>query len=129
MTLNRLNDLRTGLNSLRKIQEELEINADSIPQNLTGMPSAKGISNSKENKYISLMKNKKILEKRCAEMSVEYSDAIKYIANIKEHTLHLIFYYRFLNGYEWNLVAQKLGGKNTADSVRMRVKRYLEKSS
>ena len=129
MTLKQLNALRKGLVALRRQNEEITIKADSIPGgNSNGMPSAKSIANSKENKYQVYLDNKAKLDKRFEKMLKEYSETLNYINGIKDHTTYLIFYYRFVSGYSWNKVAMKIGGDNTGDTVRMQVNRYLQKN-
>ncbi len=130
LTLARLNKLREGLIILRETKGELEIKADSIPGGqISGMPSAKGSANSKEYSYISLVHDKDtILAEKVEKTMLQFAEEIKYIANITEKTTHDIFMYRFLYGWEWGEVAKKIGGKNSADGVRMHATRYLKKS-
>ncbi len=127
MTLKRLNDFRKENIALRLLEEEIEILADSIPGgNNNGIPSAKGGLNSKENKYYRMLEEKEKLEKRRDKLLKEHSDTSKYIESIKDPTTYMIFRYHFIKGYSWTKVAMKIGGKNTGDTVRMHVKRYLE---
>lgn len=128
MTLARLNKLRDELIALRNEKEEFEIKADSIPGGqFNGMPSAKSSGNSKEQRYISLIHDKEtILEVKCKRIELKYAEEIKYIANIKNETSHAIFMYRFLYGWEWKRVAEKISEQMSADSVRMYVTRYLK---
>ena len=129
MTLKQLNALRKGLRALRRRKEEITIKADSIPGgNSNGMPSAKGASNSKENRLHVYLNDTEKLNLRLEKMLKEYSEMLNYIENIKDHTTYLIFYYRFINDYSWNKVAMEIGGDNTADTVRMQVNRYLQKN-
>ena len=130
MTLARLNKLRDELIALRNEKEEFEIKADSIPGGqFNGMPSAKSYGNSKEQRYISLIYDKEtILEVKCKRIELKYAEEIKYIANINDETLHRIFMYRFLYGWEYKRVAEKISAKMSADSVIKRVTRYLEKN-
>lgn len=129
MTLKRLNALKEGLEGLRDLEQEINIKMDSIPGGeVSGVPSGKNKSNSKEQQYISGLREKENLQKRYEQMKKDYSDAYEYINNVSEHTLYLIFYRRFILGYSWTKVAMKCGGNNTGDTVRMRVIRYLEKN-
>lgn len=129
LTLARLNELREGLIILRETKEELEVKADSIPGGqISGMPSAKGSANSKEFSYISLVHDKDtILKEKSEKTMLQFSKEIRYIVSIKDKTTHDIFMYRFLYGWEWGEVAKKIGGKNSADGVRMHATRYLKK--
>ncbi len=49
----------------------------------------------------------------------------RYIAGIKDSFLRQIFTYRFVHGMSWRQVADHVGGRNTADSVRKAVRRFL----
>lgn len=129
MNLKQLNALRKGLRALRLKKEEITIKADSIPGgNNNGMPSAKGVSNSTEIRYQVYLNADEKLDIRFAKMLKEYSETMRYIENITDHTTYLIFRYRFVFDYSWTKVAMKIGGNNTADTVRMRVNRYLQKN-
>ena len=128
MTLKQLNALRKGLNALRNEIKEITIKADSIPGGQSnGMPSAKGVSNSKENQYQIYLNEKAKLDKRYAKMLKEYSETFKYIDGIKDHTTYLIFYYRFINNFSWVKGAKTIGN-NTEDSVKKTVYRYIERN-
>lgn len=131
MTVKRLNELCHELQNLRDEIKEAEIRADSIPGGkISGMPSAKGFGNSKEYSYLSLIHKKEtVFYEKYNKLSIKYSDEIKYIASIKEKTTHDIFMYRFLYGLEWKEVASIIDGMKSADSVRMRVIRYLQKTA
>ena len=50
-----------------------------------------------------------------------------YIDSIDDPMVRDMFVYRFVRGFTWVKTAHKIGGGNTADGVRMTVKRYLEK--
>lgn len=127
MTLKQLNDFRKEIISLKNLEEEANIKADSLPGgNSNGMPSAKGSSNSKEMKYMSYLSDKDELKKRYDQMLKKHSETLKYIKSIEDHTIYLVFHYRFISGYSWNKTAMKIGG-NTADNVRMMVNNYLKK--
>ena len=51
----------------------------------------------------------------------------EYINGIEDYQTRKMFVLRFIKGFNWIQVAQKVGG-NTADSCRMKVKRYLQKN-
>ena len=113
MTLEKLNQLRRNIIALKKLQEKIEKKrqtAEGISQNFSGMPSAKGSTDGREN----------IIE--------TYSEVISYIRNISDPAIRLIFHYRFICGYSWVKTAMEIGGGNTDDSVRKRVEKYLQKN-
>lgn len=131
MTLEKLNQMRRNIITLKKLQariEEKKRTAQAVSQNISGMPSAKGGSGGKENVILSYIDDEKTLEKMCEEMTQAYSEALSYIMNIEDPAMRLIFHYRFICGYSWVKTAMELGGGNTDDSVRKRVKKYLQKN-
>ncbi len=127
MTLQQLNELRKESGIIKNIKEEIETFADSIPGgNISGMPSAKSVCNSKEKRYISCLADKEKLQKRYEKMLYKHSEAIKYIDDIEDTRTYYIFKYRFIDNYSWNKVAMKIGN-DTADNVRMTVNNYLKR--
>ncbi len=55
------------------------------------------------------------------------NEAESYINEIRDSRMRRMITYRFLNNLSWFQVAQRIGGKHTADSCRMAVERFLEK--
>lgn len=129
MTLQQLNELRKESGIIKNLKEEIETYADSIPGgNISGMPSAKSVCNSKEKRYISCLADKEKLQKRYEKMLYKHSEAIKYIERIQDETVYNIFRYRFIENYHWNKVAILVGGGNTDETVKKMVYRYLSKN-
>ena len=50
-----------------------------------------------------------------------------YIANIDDALTRRVFELRYIKQYSWEQVARKVGGGNTAEAVRKRHNRYLQK--
>ena len=128
MTLKKLNELRNSITTLKNLQgriEDKKRKAESATQNLSGMPSAKGGCNGKENIILSYVDDEKELEKICEEMSAVHSEAFTYIMSIEDTAIRLVFHYRFIDGCTWNEVATLIGG-NTENSVKKMVYRYIE---
>lgn len=63
-------------------------------------------------------------EKRAAEL---VSEIEKYINSIEDCRMRRIIRYRFIDKLSWNAVADKMGGNNTEDGMRMAVSRFFEK--
>ena len=59
---------------------------------------------------------------------LELTNKVEYYINeIQDSRMRRMITYRFLNNLSWFQVAQRMGGKHTADSCRMAVERFLEK--
>lgn len=64
------------------------------------------------------------------ELEVRKKAIEEFIENISDSELRRIFKYRYINGKikpTWQGIAFKIGGWNSADNVRMRHSRYLNK--
>ncbi len=57
----------------------------------------------------------------------ELSKLKRYIDGVDNSFMRQILTLRYINGYSWKRVALKIGGGNTADSIRKYCYRYLEK--
>lgn len=51
----------------------------------------------------------------------------KYINSIEDCRMRRIIRYRFIDKLSWNAVADRMGGNNTEDGMRMAVSRFFEK--
>lgn len=68
-----------------------------------------------------------ISDEEKARMRFRIARMIDFIEHIEDPMTHDIFAFRFIRGFTWVKTAHKVGGGNSADGVRMIVKRYLEK--
>lgn len=50
----------------------------------------------------------------------------KYIAQIEDSRMRRMITYRYVDGLAWFQVAQRMGGRHTADGCRMAVERFLQ---
>ena len=53
----------------------------------------------------------------------------RYIADIPDSNLRMIFTLRFINGLSWVQLAFSIGGDCTADGARMACNRYIKKTN
>ena len=51
----------------------------------------------------------------------------KFLNTISDSLIRRIIYYRYIEHLSWGMVAAKIGGNNSEDSVRKALDRYLEK--
>ena len=106
---------------------ELELKVLPGAQSMSGMPHAPGVAD-KVGTYAAEMADlRAIIEeksRRCLEERIRLE---RYIAGIEDSLMRQIFTYRFVDGRTWGQVAQRVGGQNTAASVKMLCHRYLER--
>ena len=123
--LNQLYYLKKDIKYTKNKIQELEDRATKITANLS-LASVKGGANSKDAIYAQLIDLKNCLEKKVKEREDLRLDLLKYIESIEDAQIRYIFKYRYINHYSWRKIAFKIGGGNTADSVRKRHERYLK---
>lgn len=118
-----------------KLQKRLERNRGMLlslieaaglkAQALDGMPHAPGVSDKVGDMAVEIadLKDKiASLEKACDRERLKME---KYIGQIKDDQTRMIFRLRFLRCMTWSQVAEAIGGRNNADSVKHICYRYL----
>lgn len=127
------------LSKYYKLHERLERNREMLSslyaaagpgaQVITGMPHAPGVSDKVGDlaaELWDLQSKIDYLEQRCAE---EKKKLEKYIGGIKDDQTRMIFRLRFIHCMTWPQVAETIGGRNTANSVKLICHRYLKPKS
>ena len=127
------------LSKYYKLHERLERNREMLSslyaaagpgaQVITGMPHAPGVSDKVGDlaaELWDLQSKIDYLEQRCAE---EKKKLEKYIGGIKDDQTRMIFRLRFIHCMTWSQVAETIGGRNTANSVKLICHRYLKPKS
>jgi hypothetical protein len=108
---------------------ELKELATNISPNYTGMPATKKVSDKVGNAVTAIVEYTQMLEKAIQE-KIEQSIKINaYILNVEDAQLRQIMYLRFVKRLSWQTVANRIGGGNTADGVRMRCNRYVKNNN
>lgn len=111
-----------------KIVELREL-ASNISPNYTGMPAGKNKSDKVGNAATAIVEYTQFLEKAMKE-KIEQSIKINaFILDVDDAQLRLIMYLRFIKRMSWQAVANRMGGGNTANGVRMRCNRYIKSSN
>ena len=59
------------------------------------------------------------------EMEVRLESIVQYLSQVNDDIIFTAMTLHYIDGLTWNSTAQKIGG-NTADSLRMEVKRYVK---
>ena len=132
MTLQELSKyykLHERLERNREMLSSLYVAAGPGAQVITGMPHALGVSDKVGDlaaELWDLQSKIDYLEQRCAE---EKKKLEKYIGTIKDDQTRMIFRLRFIHCMTWPQVAETIGGRNTANSVKLICHRYLKPKS
>lgn len=128
MTLDELNAHLYLLQKLKTAREMLQSMRDSVlrASNYDGMPHAPGAGDKVAALAIKCAEQEKVVS--TYEVLVKESEAAvkTWIATIQDNRTNLIFYLRFVCGYEWQEVAEVIGGRNTESAVKSQCYRYLE---
>lgn len=129
MTLKELSNyyhLHGRLERNREMLSSLYAAAGLGAQVITGMPHAPGVSDSVGDLSIEIEELKSRisnLESKCAQ---EKKQLEAYISTIKDDQTRMIFRLRFLHCMTWRQVADSIGGRNSANSVKLICYRYLD---
>ena len=132
MTLKELSNyyhLHGRLERNREMLSSLYAAAGLGAQVITGMPHAPGVSDSVGDLSIEIEELKSRisnLESKCAQ---EKKQQEAYISTIKADQTRMIFRLRFLHCMTWRQVADSIGGRNSANSVKLICHRYLNSKS
>ena len=126
--LSQLYWLKREIEEDRRRLDELEaIAASPASPRYDGMPHAPGAGDSLACMAAEIADLKAIISAKRQQCIHERNRLERYISGISDSLTRQIFTYRFVNGLSWHQAAARVGG-NTADSVRMRVNRYLEET-
>ena len=107
----------------KKELSEKEAQIDSITVDLSGMPKGQGVHDNVSKLACEIAELKTVIE----EQEARRDRITEFIYSIDDVRLRMIFELKFIKKFSWRKVAFRIGGGNTADSVRMSVIRYLEK--
>ena len=118
-----------------KLHKQLEQNREMLSalytaaglgaQEISGMPHAQGVSDKVSGLVLEIedLKNRIArLELKCAQ---EKKVLERLIATIEDDQTRMIFRLRFVHCMTWPQVAEAIGGRNTANSVKLICHRYL----
>ena len=117
--------IERDMNEIRLIEERLGVKSPS----LTGMPHAPGAHDKLGESVPELVDRKNELEERRKQYTAARNELRSYVESVPDLHVRLIMQLRFLDLMSWQEVADFAGGKNSEDSVRMLVKRYLKREN
>lgn len=131
MTLAELSQLYWLTKELKRDEERLKglrTGSALSAQSLTGMPHSTGVSNPTAKQGEALADLERLLEAKHRRIYEELARLQEYLDTVDDSLTRLIMDYRFVEFLTWDQVAVKVGGGNSASSVKMRVYRYLRAS-
>lgn len=127
------------LSKYYKLHERLERNREMLSslyataglgaQEITGMPHAPGVSDQVSSLVIEIEDLKERVSYLESECTREKRILELYIENIEDAQIRIIFRLRFVHCMTWLQVAEAIGGRNTASSVRAICYRHLKSCS
>lgn len=132
MTLKELSiyyKLHKQLEQSRQMLSSLYATAGLGAQEITGMPHAPGVSDQVSGLVVEIEDLKKRIARLESECEQEKKILGWYIDTIEDAQTRMIFRLRFVHCMTWSQVAKAIGGRNTANSVKLICYRYLDKES
>ena len=119
-------EIETDQRRLAELEEKASNPSDS---NLTGMPPVRGsYYNGKIERYIAeIIDLQAIISAKQQQCIHERNKLERWISDVPDSLLRMIFTLRFVNGLTWLQVALHIGGGNTEAGVKMMCYRYLDK--
>ena len=127
MTLDELNAHLYLIQKLKTAREMLQSMRDSVlrASNYDGMPHARGAGDPVAALAIKCAEQEGVVSFYEAMVKESEAEVKTWIATIRDNRTNLIFYLRFICGYEWQEVAEVVGGKNTEAAVKSLVYRFF----
>jgi site-specific recombinase XerD len=132
MTLRELSiyyKLHERLERNRQMLSSLYATAGLGAQEITGMPHAPGVSDQVSSLLIEIEDLKERISHLESECAQEKKILERYIATIEDDQTRMVFRLRFVHCMTWPQVAKAIGGRNTANSVKLICHRYLNPKS
>lgn len=131
MTLRELSQLYYLKREVAMDKERLaELEERALPgaQRLSGLPGNSGVGDKVAACAAEIADLHALIAQKIARCLAEQQRLEQYIAGIDNSFIRQIFTLRFVQGLTWRQVANKVGGRNTPDSLRMLSKRFLLKN-
>ena len=128
MTLAELNGHLDMVTQLHSAREDLQTLQDRIlgAQQYDGMPHAPGAGDKVGALAVKLAELEEVVHSYERQKAVSEKTVKAFIDSITDNRTNLIFYLRFICGYDWQGVAEVIGGRNTVDAVKSQCYRYLQ---
>ena len=110
----------------RLVELQARATSPSVP-GLDGMPRSRSFDSAVERIAVEIASIEKILAEKQQRCISERNRLERFISDIDDSLLRMIFRLRFVDGLDWLEVARCIGGGNTAKNTSLQVYRYLKK--
>ena len=94
---------------------------------MSDMPKGNTQKNMVEEYSVNIKYYEEMIEKAKARAEVEKIKIMEYVESIDDSLMRQIIFYRHILLLPWGIVAREIGGRNTADGLRMIHKRFFRK--
>lgn len=94
-------------------------------QTLTGMPHSPGLSDKVADAAVRKTDIELIISGKLTEIQLQRDKIINYINGIEDSIIRQIVFYRHVSCMTWKQVAEEIGGRNSAESIRQQYKRFM----
>lgn len=121
--LKQYRSLKLEINDLERRIAKGEVVSDVVTGSSANYPYTQhpinicGVDTKLTKKYI---QQKKKLTRECLEIE-------QWMDSVDDSLVRRIIRHRFIDGFSWRQIANRVGGENTEDSVRKAVERYLQR--
>ena len=128
MTLDELNAHLILIQKLNTAREMLQSMRDSVlrASSYDGMPHALNAGDKVGALAIKCAEQEEVVSIYEGLVKTSEKSVKAWIDTIDDNRTNLIFYLRFICGYEWQAVAEVIGGRNTENAVKSMCYRYLQ---
>lgn len=126
MTKKELGKLYALQNDIKRLTDRIEeLSTPSVVSSLTGTPSGSMVGDPTGRMAVQISALRLKLEAARLDAVVELQRITEYIEEIADPVMRQIMHYRHVDGLTWAAVARRVGGRNSAESVRKAHDRFL----
>lgn len=123
--LEKLSQLNCALTRDMERLWELQSAVSGRTAAISGLPHM-GLLQDRTGLYLAVIDEiKQLIMERVLDSIMEYAKLNEFVNEIDDPLVQQIILYRYADGLRWCQIAERIGGDNTADSVRRIVERYL----
>lgn len=126
--LSQLYYLRREIRSDKERLAKLEAAASSTSPGSSGMPNGKGNITDRTALAVEISMLKDLIYEKICREEQELRRLMNYISGVEDSLMRQILTARFVDNLNWTAVAMRVGGGNTAVTVRQRCNRFLSEN-